>query len=154
MNPLIRALWRYGGIVVQPRATVRALGPTEGARDGLWLGGLYLLAMGTLEVLRGIATVRATANFSGLMMLLASVGRVLVVPIVVLVACETVLGRTRSHRRGLMLVPLLIAAALGHELTAQGYGLRAFLPEILGGVLSVGLTWWIRGEVEPVEESG
>ncbi|MCH9680382.1 MAG: hypothetical protein K0V04_03025 [Deltaproteobacteria bacterium] len=137
---------------MQPRATVRELGPDEGARDGLWLGGLYLFALGTLEILRGIATARATANLSGVLMMLASVGRVLVVPIVVLVACETILGRARAHRRGLMLVPLVVVAALGHELAVHGYGLRAFVPEIVGGLLSIALTWRVRGEIEPQQE--
>jgi len=152
MRALARALSRYGGILVQPRATARALRPDEGVRDGLWLGVLYLLAVGTLDVLRGVATARATANFSGVVMLLAAVGRVLVVPIVVLVACEAVLGRARAHRRGLMLVPLLLVVAAAAELAVHGVGLPKFGPEIVGAALSVALAWWVRAAVAPQEE--
>lgn len=144
MNPLLRALWRYGGLLLQPRATVRALGPAEGRWDGLVLGVLYLACVGTLEILRGVAMARVTADLGGVLMLVAAVGRVLVAPIVVLVACETVLGRARSHRRGLMLVPLLVVASLAHEAQAQGATLPMLAPEITGGLLSVVLAWWVR----------
>lgn len=154
MSSLLAALRRFGGIVVQPRATAAALHPDEGVRDGLWLGLLYLLSVGTLDVLGGVATARATANLSGAMMLLAAVGRVLVVPIVVLVACETVLGRARSHRRGLMLVPLLVVVALGHELAVHGVVLPRFTPRSSGGCSSVALTLWVREAIaaQPEEE--
>jgi len=148
----MRALWRYGGMLVQPRATARALRAGEGPHDGLVLGVLYLLGVGTLEVLRGVAMARVTADLGGVLMLVAAVGRVLVAPIVVLVACEVVLGRARSHRRGLMLVPLLVVATLAHEAAAQGLPVRALLPEIVGGLLSVALAWWVRPELATQEE--
>lgn len=153
MHALVRALRRYGGMVVHPRTTARALRADEGAHDGLWLGLLYLLGMGTLEILRGIATARVTANLSGVLMLLAAVGRVLVVPIVVLVACETVLGRARSHRRGLMLVPLLLTVTVAQELALHGLALRAYVPEIVGGLLSLGLALWVRDAVAAEPEA-
>lgn len=152
MNPLLRALWRYGGLLWQPRATVRALAAVEGRWDGLVLGVLYVLCVGTLEALRGVAMARVTADFGGLLMLVSTVGRVLVAPIVVLVACETVLGRARSHRRGLMLVPMLVVAALCHEAAAQGVRVPALAPEIAGGLLSVALAWWVRPAIAPQEE--
>ncbi len=152
MGSLLRALARYGGILVQPRATARALPDDEGLYDGIWLGVLYLLSVGLLDVLRGVATARVTANLSGLLMLLAAVGRVVVVPIVVLVACETVLGRSRAHRRGLLLVPLLVVVTAAHELSFHGLALRAFVPEIIGGLLCVALALWVRDEVPPVRE--
>ncbi len=152
MQALPRALYRFGGVLVRPRETVRSLRDDEGIYDGIWLGLLYLLCVGTLDVMSGVATARATANFSGFLMMVASLGRVLVVPIVVLVACETVLGRTRSHRRGLMLVPLLLVVAAGHELAVHGLVLRDFVPEIIGGVLSIALAWRVREAVSPLEE--
>lgn len=153
MHSLRRALWRYGGMLTSPRTTARALRPDEGRHDGLVLGVLYLLGVGTMELLRGVATARVTANFSGLLMLVAALGRVLVVPIVVLVACETVLGRARSHRRGLVLVPLLVAVTLAHELGARGIGLPSFVPEIVGGLGAIGLAWWVRSAIAPEEEA-
>lgn len=153
MSPILRALWRQGGMLVQPRATARALQPDEGRYDGLVLGLLYLLCVGTLDVLQGVAMARVTADLGGLLMLVSSVGRVLVAPIVVLVACETVLGRARSHRRGLMLVPLLVVAALAHEAGAHGILVRTFVPEIVGGLLSVGLAWWVKPELAVQEAS-
>ncbi|MEM9463199.1 MAG: hypothetical protein AAGF11_54160 [Myxococcota bacterium] len=152
METLTRALRRYGGMVVQPRKTAAGLDPNEGVHDGAWLGGLYLLSIGVLEILRGVATARATANLSGLLMLVTAVGRVLVVPIVVLVACETVLGRSRSYRRGLMLVPLVLVVAAAHELTAQGLSVPNYGPEIVGGVLSIGLAAWVREAIPSLSE--
>lgn len=152
MSPLLRALWRYGGVLVRPRATARALQADEGRFDGVVLGLLYVLCVGTLELLRGVAMARATADLGGLLMLATALGRVLVAPIVVLVACETILGRERSHRRGLLLVPLLVTAALAHEAGAQGLPVRALLPEIVGGLLSMALAWWVRGAIAPARE--
>lgn len=151
MHSLMRTLWRFGGILVQPRATARAMKADEGRWDGVWLGALYLLSVGTLEILRGVATARVTGNLSGLLMLVAAVGRVALVPIVVLVACETVLGRDRAHRRGLMLVPLLLAVAVEHELAMHGLGLPAFVPEVVGGLASVVLAWVVRDSLAPEE---
>lgn len=154
MSPLLRALWRYGGMLVRPRATARALAADEGRWDGLVLGVLYVLCVGTLELVRGVAMARVTADLGGVLMLAAALGRVLVAPIVVLVACETVLGRARSHRRGLLLLPLLVVAALAHEAEAHGVHVRALVPEIAGGLWCVALAWWVRPaiaaeEVEP-----
>lgn len=152
MESLIRALRRYGGMVVRPRTTAAALDPDEGVHDGAWLGGLYLLSIGILEILKGVANARATANLSGMLMLVTAVGRVLVVPIVVLVACETVLGRTRSYRRGLMLVPLVLMVAAAHELAVHGLALPSYGPEIVGGLLSIGLAFWVRDAIRPLPE--
>lgn len=154
MNPILRALWRYGGMLVQPRATAHALQAEEGRHDGLILGTLYLLCVGTLDVIRGVAMARVTADLGGLLMLVSAVGRVLVAPIVVLVACETVLGRERSHGRGLMLVPLLVVAAVAHEATAHGLLVPAFVPEIVGGLLGVALAWWVRPAIATEEPAG
>ncbi|MCX4239879.1 hypothetical protein [Paraliomyxa miuraensis] len=151
MSPFLRALWRYGGLLVRPRATVAALEADEGRHDGLVLGLLYLFGVGTLELLRGVAAARVTADLGGLLMLASALGRVLVVPIVVLVACETVLGRVRSHRRGLMLVPLLVVVTVAHELAAHGHALPSLWPEVAGGSLCVGWAWWVRPAVEPEE---
>ncbi|MCA9705412.1 MAG: hypothetical protein KDK70_06170 [Myxococcales bacterium] len=152
MQTLTRALWRYGGMIVRPRSTAGALRDDEGAFDGVWLGLLYVLGVGVLEILRGVAAARVTADLGGALMLLATVGRVLVVPIVVLVACETALGRTRAHRRGLMLAPLLLVVSVAHELAAHGWAAPRYVPEIAGGVLSVALALWVRSAVAPRSE--
>lgn len=152
MDALWRALQRFGGIMVAPRATARVLRPGEGRWDGLAIGLLYLAAVGTLDVLRGVAAARVTADLGGVLMLLSAVGRVLLVPIVVLVACETVLGHARAHRRALMLVPLLLVVTAAHELAAHGMALPTWVPEITGGVLSVALAWWVRPVIEPQED--
>jgi hypothetical protein len=152
MNPLLRALWRYGGMLVRPRATARTLRAGEARWDGLVLGVLYVLCVGTLELLRGVAMARVTADLGGLLMLASALGRLLVAPIVVLVACETVLGRARSCWRGLMLLPLVAVAALAHEAGAHGVQVRALVPEIVGGLLCVALAWWARPELATQEE--
>ncbi|MEM7158063.1 MAG: hypothetical protein AAF799_34800 [Myxococcota bacterium] len=148
----MRALWRYGGILTQPRTTARSLQVDEGAADGIWLGGLYLLSVGTYKLMEGLATLLATTNLNGLLMLLAALGRVVVVPILVLVACETVLGRDRAYRRGILLVPMVLVSSLAHELAIHGIAIRAYVPEIIGGLVSVLLAWWVRPEIEPQKE--
>jgi hypothetical protein len=153
MNPLLRALWRYGGLLGRPRATVAALSPDEGRWDGLVLGLLYFLCVGTLEAMRGVAMARVTADLGGVLMLVSSVGRALVAPIVVLVAGETVLGRARSYRRGLVLLPLVVVAALAHEAAAHGVRVPSLAPEIVGGVLGVALAWWVRPAIAPQEDA-
>lgn len=152
MSPLLRALWRYGGMLIRPRATARALRADEGRWDGLVIGVLYLLCVGTLELLRGVAMARVTADLGGALMLAAALGRVLVAPIVVLVACETVLGRARSHRRGLLLLPLLVVAALAHEAEVHGVHVRTLVPEIVGGLSCIALAWWVRPEIAAQED--
>lgn len=154
MHAVLRSLWRLGGILVAPVATARELRDDEGRWDGLVIGLLYLLGTGGFELLRGVATVRATANLSGALMFAAALGRVLLVPILVLVVCETILGQARGHRRGLMLAPLLLVAVVAHELAVHGVRLGAYVPPIVGGVLSVGLTWWVRSELRPLAEAG
>lgn len=151
MSSLTRALWRYGGVLLAPRATVRALRPDEGQRDGLWLGLLYVLAVGTFGLIEAAVTLRATPDLGGLVMLLAAVGRSLVVPILVLVASETILGRRRAYRRGLYLVPLVLIASLAHELGVHGVNLPTFGPAVVGGLAAIALTWWTRREVAEEE---
>lgn len=153
MSSVLRALWRYGGILVQPRPTMAALPPSEGLRDGLWLGLLYVLVTGTYGLLQAVATALATANLGGIVMLLGALGRTMVAPILLLVACETILGRRRAYRRGLFLVPLVVAASVAHELGLYGIDLPPFAPEIVGSLAGLALVWWVRPEVTPHDAS-
>lgn len=147
MDALISALHRYGGVIAAPRATVAGLTADEGQRDGLVLGGLYVLTVGTYALMEGIAGIVATRDLNALIMLASTLGRVLVAPILVLVAAETLLGAGRSHRRGLSMVPMLVAAIVVHELSAWGVAVPPYCGELVGGGLGLGLAWWIRDAV-------
>lgn len=144
-----RALARYGGVLLAPRRTVMALSEGEGARDGIWLGLLFVLAVGVRGLVEGAADLAVTRNFSGVLMLVSSLGRGLLVPIVALVLAQTILGRERAHRSGLCLVPVVLAAAVLRELPEPSLLPWPYATEIVLVVLAGALAMWIRGAVPP-----
>lgn len=147
---MIAALARYGGILAAPRRTAEALSPDEGHHDGVVLAGLIMFAMGSYSILEGVAGIYALRNLGAVVMLLAALGRLLIAPVVVLVAAETLLGRARSYRRGVALVPMLLVMAAAHELRVHGVEIASFVPEIVGGLAGIALAWWIRPSVRAV----
>ena len=42
---------------------------------------------------------------------------------------------------------------LAAKLAAHGLALGSYVPEIVGGGLSVALAWWVRDAVEPAPEA-
>ena len=150
MSKVIAALARYGGILAAPRRTAQGLSPDEGHHDGVVLAALCMFATGSYAILEGIAGLYALRNLGAVVMLLAALGRLLIAPVVVLVAAETLLGKDRSYRRGVALVPMLLVMAVAHELRVHGVEIAAFVPEIVGGVAGVALAWWIRPSVPAV----
>lgn len=149
---IVSALGRFGGVMTAPRATVAALRPDEGRRDGWVLGGLYVFAVATYAIIDSLAAVVRMHDLSAFIMLASTLGRVLVAPVLVLVAAETLLGASRSHRRALSLVPLLAVVTIASELAHAGVKVPMFAPEIVGGVLGLALTWHIRSAIEPVSD--
>jgi hypothetical protein len=148
-----RALARYGGALVAPRATVAALPPDEGARDGVWLGLAYLLVTGVSPFIEGLANLNATRNFNGAMMVLAALGRSLIVPIVALVIVETILGAGRAHRRGLALMPAVVVVLALRHVPWRALSPWPFVPEALAIVAAIGWAVWMRPAIAPVEEA-
>jgi hypothetical protein len=144
-----RALARYGGVLLAPRRTVMALPEGEGARDGIWLGLLFVIAVGLRGLVEGAADLAVTRNFSGVLMLVSSLGRGLLVPIIALVLAQTILGRERAHRSGLCLVPVVLAAAVLRELPVASLLPWPYAAEIVLVILAGALAVWIRPAVPP-----
>ncbi len=118
MDAVAQTLRRFGGVITAPRATIERLRDDEGLHDGLVLGLLYVFAVGTFALIESAAGLFATRDFNAVIMLASTLGRLLVAPILVLVAAETLLGSGRGHRRGVALLPMLAVAVIGHELAA------------------------------------
>ena len=153
MEALVSALARYGGVITAPRRTVAALRAGEGERDGLVLGLLYVVAVGTFALIESIAGIVAMRDLGAFVMLASTLGRLAIAPILVLVAAETILGKGRTHRRGLALVPLIAVAVAARELAGLGVDVPMYAPEIVGAVLGLALTWWIRPEIPRQQEA-
>lgn len=154
LHQVVSAAKRYGGILVQPRATAAELTDGEGRHDGAILSVLYIVGSHLYPLADATANSLATRDFNGLVLLGSAVARVLVPPVLILMVAEALLGRGRSHRRGLSLVPLVVVTALAHLAKQNGVGLGgpSYLPEIVGGVLGVALAWHIKPAVEPTDE--
>lgn len=152
----MQALYRYGAILIRPRETAAALDPDEGIRDGLWLGVLFVLGGHVYPLMEAVATAWAVRNYSGALMLGAALGRSLVAPILVLVACETILGPGRGYRRGICLVPLVLVSVAAHLLVRVGVPVPGptWGPAVVGGVASLALALWIRPSVPALDEEG
>lgn len=142
-----RALARFGGALVAPRATVVSLPPQQGRRDGVWLSLLYLGVTSIYPVAEGFANWWATRNLGGILMILSAFGRALILPIVALVASETILGRGRAYRRGLALVPMVLVALVLRQLPWRSAIGWPYVPEALGMLVVVGWTLWVRTSV-------
>jgi hypothetical protein len=147
----LSALARWGGVLVAPRTTVAALPEQEGQRDGLWLGLLYVVGTSLYQLAEGVATLYAVRNYSGLLAVASILGRALLAPILTLVVAETILGKERSHRRGLSLVPLVVVGSVVHMARQMGHSLplSELGAAVAGAVLGVGLVAWIRPVVPP-----
>ena len=146
-----RALARFGGALVAPRATVAAAGPDEGLRDGIWLSLLYLIVTSVYPVAEGFANLSATRNLGGVLMILSAFGRALIVPIVALVAAETILGQGRAHRRGLALVPMVVIVLAMRQVPWRATVGFAYLPELLAMLAAIGWTLWVKSSVPEQE---
>lgn len=144
------ALARWGGLLVAPRHTLRALPAGRvGAWDGVWLTLAYVLGAQLSRLADGVAAVAAMGLINGGLVLLQAVGRSLLPPIMVLFLVETLLGSERAHRRGVFLAPLVfavVAAKLAAQLGAPLSG-PSFVPDLVGAVWSAALAVALRHEV-------
>lgn len=150
----IAALGRWGTALLGPRRYASAAEPTVGQRDALWLGALFVVGTALYPVAEAVATLWATRNLNGGLMLASALGRALLAPIITLVVVETILGDKRRHQRAIGLLPLVILGTAAHALRQMGasVSLPMFAPEIAGAVLGAGLAFWIRPAVVPHSE--
>ena len=138
-------LFRLGGVLIRPRATLRALLPGEGAGDGLALLGLYAVGAKLEPLARGVASFEASAGISALLGLVTSV--VAFLPWVLTgVAVEVALGRARAERSELVKAPLLVCAVAGILLDHLGAPLPGpdYAPEAIGAAGALALALWVR----------
>lgn len=142
----ISALQRWGAALIGPRRYASTADPRAGQRDALWLGALFVVGTALYPVAEAVATVWATRNLNGALMLASALGRALLAPIITLVIVETILGNARRHQRALGLLPLLILGTVAHALRQMGVSISIpmFAPEIAGATLGAGLAFWIR----------
>ncbi len=147
----LAAVGRWGTALLGPRRYASAAEPTVGQRDALWIGALFVVGTALYPVAEAVATLWATRNPNGALMLASALGRALLAPIITLVVAGTILGDTRRHQRALGLLPLLILGTTAHALQQMGtpVSVPMFAPEIAGAVLGAGLAFWIRPAVVP-----
>lgn len=143
-------LVRWGGFLLQPRRQAARTPAAAGGHDALWLVLLYAVATQVRPWGRAVASLLATGDGTGWMMLAAAIGRGLLVPIVVLVVAEAILGRDRAHRRAVVLLPLVVVASVDRWL---GGGGSPWPASIAGAVLGLGWVAWIRRAVPPLASS-
>lgn len=153
MEAVVRALARYGGMLAAPRRTLAALPAVEGRHDGILLSIAFVAAAGVWAIVEALAGVVALRDSGAALMLGAAVARVLIAPVLILVAAEVVLGDGRRHRRAYALVPAIAVVAVLHEAALQGLDVPSPVPEVLAGLVGVAATWLVRGSVPIVEEA-
>lgn len=151
MNAAWRWLQRQGGILVTPRQTLVAMAPDEGARDGTWALLAWLAATSVYALVEVTARLVALRSFDALLLGAADVAIALLAPYVATFAIELVLGRTRSHRAGTLLAPMIAVGAIGHLLIANGAWrpAGAWLPPLLAGLAALGWAFAVRASIEP-----
>jgi L-lactate permease len=149
-------LERWGGYLIRPRAHAATLGVDEGRFDAVGLGLLYAIGTSVYPIVEAFAGLLAVHDLGGLLAFATAFGRVVLPPLLVIVAVETVLGSARSHQRAAGLLPLVIVGTAAHAARQLGWALPggAFAPDLVGGLLGLGLAWWIRDAIRPVEEGG
>ena len=155
MVSFLAALQRWGGILIQPRATLTALGQQSDrvGRYDWWLhAGLFVLGSQIEHLPAAIARFQA---FRSVLVLVNALALSLLTPLLVGLLVESLVGGARSRYRHLPLVALVVAATVGHLLHQQGVVLPGprYLAEILGTVWAAGLALWIRKAIPAPEAS-
>jgi hypothetical protein len=132
---------------------VQALQPQVGRWDEWVLTAVYVLGSQVERVAQGLASVAAVGLGNGALILASTVGRAVLPPILVSVLVDSLLGRERGYRRGVLIVPLVLIAALGRLLDQFGIHLPgpSFGPELLGAIWCAGLAVRVRSAVPLLE---
>jgi hypothetical protein len=142
-SSLIAAVQRWGGILIQPRATLAALGPEQGRHDWWLLAGLFVLGSQIEHLTEAVARFQA---FRSVLVLVNALAISLLTPLLVGLLVESLVGAARSRYRHLPLVALVVVVVVANLLRQQGVLLPGprYLPEMLGCVWAAGLGLWIR----------
>jgi hypothetical protein len=143
---------RWGGWLVRPRVHAATVRPGDARRDVIALALLYAIGTSVYPMVEAFASLWAIRDVNALLPFAAEIGRIVLAPLLVLVAVETVLGSARSYQRAAGLLPLVIVGTAAHAARQLGWSIPggAYVPDIVGGLLGVGLAWWIRESI--VEE--
>jgi L-lactate permease len=150
----LTVLDRWGGWLVRPRAQAAEVRPGDARRDVIALAVLYMLGTSVYPIVEAFASLWALRDVNALLPFASAIGRVVLAPLLVLVAVETVLGSARSYQRAIGLLPLVIVGTAAHAARQLGISIPGgpYVPDIVGGLLGVALAWWIRDCIEPLEE--
>lgn len=149
MSPVqagLRAVTRYGGILVRPRATLEQLGPREGRWDWWVLAGLFVLGSQIEHLTETIARFEAFRSF---WLLVNGFAIALLTPLLVGLLVESIVGAARSRYRHLPLVALILVATVANLLRQQGVVIPGprYMPEMVGSIWAAGLAVWVRKSV-------
>jgi hypothetical protein len=150
MSSFYAALQRWGGILIQPRATLAGLSNHEGRYDWWLLAGLFVLGSQVEHLTAAVA--RFQAFRSGLV-LVNALAISLLTPLLAGLLVESLVGAARSRYRHLPLVALVVVAILANLARQQGVVLPGprYLPEMLGTAWAAGLAVWIRKTIPAPE---
>ncbi len=137
---------RWGGILVQPRATLEGLRdspPELGRWDGWWLVALYLLGSQIERLVEAVAKFEVLGSYA---MLFNAIAIALLAPILVMLLVEGLVGVRRARYRHLPIAALVAVSTLGTLLRHLHVALPGptYLPEMLGTLWASGLAVWIR----------
>jgi hypothetical protein len=152
MAKLFAAMQRWGGILIQPRATLTALGPEQGRYDWWLLSGLFVLGSQVEHLTAAVARFQA---FRSVLVLVNALAISLLTPLLVGLLVESLVGSARSRYRHLPLVALVLIASVANLARQQGVVLPGphYLPEMLGAAWAAGLALWIRKTIPAPEVS-
>jgi hypothetical protein len=152
---VIKAIERWGGILVRPRRTVErlatALEAGEGRFDGWILPVVFVLGS---QIQRLVETVAKARAFDSVLVLANGLALALLTPVLVALLVEGLVGAKRRHFRHLPLVALILCAVLGDLLRQELATLPgpSYLPEMLGTAWAAGLALWIRRRAPALRE--
>jgi hypothetical protein len=150
MSSFLAAMQRWGGILIQPRATLTRLTDHEGRYDWWLLAGLFVLGSQVQHLTEAVARFQA---FRSVLVFVNALAISLLTPLLVGLLVEGLVGSARSRYRHLPLVALVLVTVVANLLRQQGVVLPGprYLPEILGTLWAAGLGLWIRRSI-PVPE--
>ena len=143
---IVRALQRYGGVILRPRATLEGLAPEEGRYDW-WILALLFVIGSQLDHLT--ETAARFLVFDSFWLLVNGLAIALLTPLFVGLAVESIVGQARERYRHLPLAALVLVACCANLLRAAGLQLPGprLLPEMLGAAWALGLAGWIRAKM-------
>jgi hypothetical protein len=154
LGSVLAAMQRWGGILIQPRATLAALGQRsdqQGRYDWWLLAGLFVLGSQVQHLTEAVARFQA---FRSVLVLVNALAISLLTPLLVGLLVEGLVGGPRSRYRHLPLVALVVVTVVANLLRQQGVMLPGprYLPEIVGTLWAAGLGLWIRKAI-PVPQA-